>query len=52
MAAHAAPASVLTTYTCARQVRECLQQSGWEPVVLKRQGWRDTLVATFGPTGT
>ena len=35
-----------------RQVRECLQQSGWEPVVLKRQGWRDTLVATFGPTGT
>ena len=52
MATHAAPASVLTTYTCARQVRECLNQSGWKPVVLKREGWRDTLVAHFLPTAT
>jgi tRNA U34 5-methylaminomethyl-2-thiouridine-forming methyltransferase MnmC len=51
MAAHAGPGSMLTTYSCARMIRDCLQEHGWEPQVLKREGWRDTLVAHFRPTG-
>lgn len=47
IAAHAREGAVLTSYCCARSVREGLASCGWEPVVLHRSGWRDTLVAHF-----
>ncbi len=40
-----APGAVLTTYTCARDIRERLVAHGWAVEVLRRPGCRDTLRA-------
>lgn len=45
LAAHASPHAVLTTYCCARSVRERLQQAGWGVEILRSKGYRDTLRA-------
>ena len=50
IAAARAPKSVLTTYTCARSIRDALTSTGWSVRKLKRPGWRDTLVAHFDAT--
>jgi len=42
--------SALTTYCCARWLRDELARWGWKPRVLKRKGLRDTLVAEFAGT--
>ncbi len=43
----AAPGAILTSYTCARRVRDGLEQSGWRCEVLRRPNYRDTLRARF-----
>jgi len=43
----AAPGAILTSYTCARRVRDGLEQSGWQCEVLRRPNYRDTLRARF-----
>lgn len=50
LAAHAAPGAVLTTYTCARPVRDGLADRGWSVEVLRRPGVRDTLRALWMPS--
>lgn len=47
LAAACRPGAALATYSCARAVRDALAASGWEPRVLRREGVRDTLVATL-----
>jgi hypothetical protein len=47
MSAAAAPGAVLSSYSCARAFRDELCRYGWHPQVLRRAGWRDTLVAVF-----
>ncbi|MGB0952177.1 MAG: MnmC family methyltransferase [Planctomycetota bacterium] len=42
--------AVLTTFTCARSIRERLTATGWQVQKLRRPGWRDTLVAHFDAT--
>lgn len=42
----AAPEAVLTTYTCARSVRDGLATTGWQASILRRTGVRDSLRAT------
>ncbi|MCP4093158.1 MAG: hypothetical protein GY747_06880 [Planctomycetes bacterium] len=49
LSAAAAPGSQLTSYSCARLVREKLQLYGWQTQVLRAQGRRDTLHAVFHP---
>ena len=39
--------AVLTSYCCARRVRNGLQNVGWRCQVLRRAGYRDTLRARF-----
>jgi len=46
LAGAAAAGAVLTTYTCARVVRDGLAAHGWAVEVLRRPGVRDTLRAT------
>lgn len=41
------PGTVLSSYTCARVVRDGLAAAGWSPRVLRREGIRDTLVASL-----
>lgn len=41
----AAPQAVLTSYSCARRVRDGLQSVGWHCEVLRRPNYRDTLRA-------
>jgi len=43
----AAPGAVLTTYTCARRVREGLAAAGWNVQILRGGGARDTLRASW-----
>jgi tRNA 5-methylaminomethyl-2-thiouridine biosynthesis bifunctional protein len=43
----ASPQAVLTSYCCARRVRDGLQNVGWHCEVLRRPGCRDTLRARF-----
>lgn len=50
LAAVRSPEAMLTTYTCARSIRERLTASGWQVQKLVRPGWRDTLVAHFSTT--
>jgi len=45
----AAPGAVLTTYCCARRVREGLAKAGWRVERLKPAGRRDTLRARWSP---
>ncbi|MFQ5749234.1 MAG: MnmC family methyltransferase [Planctomycetota bacterium] len=45
----AAPGAVLTTYSCARRVREGLAETGWRVERLKPAGRRDTLRARWSP---
>ncbi|MDP6963785.1 MAG: MnmC family methyltransferase [Planctomycetota bacterium] len=47
MSAAAAPGAVLSSYACARIFRQQLSEHGWRPEVVRRPGWRDTLVAVF-----
>lgn len=47
----AAPSAVLTSYTCARRVRDGLQGVGWQCEVLRRPSYRDTLRARFLASG-
>lgn len=44
------PGTVLTSFTCARVVRDGLTRQGWEVEVLRREGLRDTLRARFAPS--
>ena len=43
--------TVLTSFTCARVVRDTLSTLGWEVEILRREGLRDTLRARFAPSG-
>lgn len=43
------PDSVLTSYCCARLVRDALSEKGWYARRLRRKGLRDTLIATRLP---
>ena len=47
MSASAAKGAILSSYSCARSFRDALSAYGWHPQVLRREGWRDTLVAVF-----
>jgi tRNA U34 5-methylaminomethyl-2-thiouridine-forming methyltransferase MnmC len=49
LSAAAVPGAHLTSYCCARMVREKLQQCGWQTQVLRAHGRRDTLHAVFHP---
>lgn len=46
----ALPGAVLTSYTCARSVRDALGELGWSVERLRRTGIRDTLRAQLAPT--
>lgn len=51
IAQHSRPGTLLTTYSCARLVREKLRAHGFETQRIRRRGWRDTLLAVFqGPS--
>jgi tRNA U34 5-methylaminomethyl-2-thiouridine-forming methyltransferase MnmC len=43
----AEPEAVLTSYCCARRVRDGLQTAGWECEIIRRPHYRDTLRARF-----
>lgn len=45
----ALPGAVLTSYTCARQIRDSLAALGWMVERLRRPGIRDTLRAQLAP---
>ncbi|MFT7517132.1 MAG: tRNA U34 5-methylaminomethyl-2-thiouridine-forming methyltransferase MnmC [Myxococcota bacterium] len=47
MSAAVAPKALLSSYSCARVFRDKLSNCGWRPQVLRREDWRDTLVAVF-----
>lgn len=49
LAKAAAPGAVLTSYTCARRVRDGLEMVGWQCQVLRRPNYRDTLRARWLP---
>ncbi|MDP7062437.1 MAG: MnmC family methyltransferase [Planctomycetota bacterium] len=49
LSAAALPGAQLTSYSCARLVRDRLQRRGWETQILRAQGQRDTLHAVFHP---
>jgi tRNA U34 5-methylaminomethyl-2-thiouridine-forming methyltransferase MnmC len=50
LASHSRPGTLLTTYSCARLVREKLRAHGFQTQRIRRRGWRDTLLAIFlGP---
>lgn len=42
--------AALTTYSCARSIRDSLLATGWTVERLRCPGWRDTLVAHFDAT--
>lgn len=50
LTAVALPGAVLTSYTCARQVRDGLASLGWKVERLRRAGIRDTLRAQLAPS--
>jgi tRNA 5-methylaminomethyl-2-thiouridine biosynthesis bifunctional protein len=50
LTAVALPGAVLTSYTCARQVRDALDALGWAVERLRRPGIRDTLRAQLAPS--
>ena len=39
------PGGLLTTYSCARSVRDGLEEAGFRTQRIRRSGWRDTLLA-------
>jgi tRNA 5-methylaminomethyl-2-thiouridine biosynthesis bifunctional protein len=43
----AAAGAALTSYCCARVVRDGLENAGWRVKVLRRPGYRDTLLARW-----
>jgi len=45
----AAPGAVLSTYSCARRVRDGLSSAGWQVEILAHAGFRDSLRATRAP---
>lgn len=45
------PEAVLTSFTCARIVRDGLTALGWRVEILRREGLRDTLRARLAPSG-
>lgn len=49
LARAASPAAVLTTYCCARRVRDGLAAAGWQVEILRRPGGRDSLRAIRSP---
>lgn len=49
LTAVALPGAVLTSYTCARQIRDALTALGWQVERLRRPGIRDTLRAQLAP---
>lgn len=49
LSAHAVRGAQLTSYSCARWLREQLQEYGWQTTVLRVSGQRDTLHAVFLP---
>lgn len=51
LTARTRPGGVLTTYTCARVVRDELTRLGWTLEILRRPGIRDTLRARLAPSG-
>ncbi len=50
LTAVALPGAVLTSYTCARRVRDALAALGWKVERLRRPGIRDTLRAQLAPS--
>jgi tRNA 5-methylaminomethyl-2-thiouridine biosynthesis bifunctional protein len=50
LTAVALPGAVLTSYTCARQIRDSLAALGWKVERLRRAGIRDTLRARLAPS--
>jgi tRNA 5-methylaminomethyl-2-thiouridine biosynthesis bifunctional protein len=50
LTAVALPGAVLTSYTCARTIRDSLAALGWKVERLRRRGIRDTLRAQLAPS--